>query len=365
MSLTALGSSLVLAASLALPVSAATAAGPSSGRLIATGTVANTRGGAAPGAVVRLYAWPSDQVLQHFRPGQVVPRTLLATTTASSAGSYSFRVSSAALRSAAASGGYANLEADSGMATWFFTRKASGAAPIIHVNLSGAAPARHCSGWVFQYQVKPAWGVVGQGYVWSRATGVNVDFTYSRGQSSTLGIGASPSGKAGSFKAAGSETQTKTGTEGMPGFKIGNVLWRTKWRMAKYEVTCARVLKSPASGVTRGRWHCKNGVCTKWQVRSDGWKSGSDELHPKKAPHTPSFDCTSFQGGPNSYFQTSSERAVTWSGGLSVPVLNFDAEAQTGYDTSAQLTFYFHKTRLMCGTDAAPPYAQQLVAERG
>lgn len=333
--------------------------------MVATGTVTSASGAAASGAVVRLYAWPSDQVLQHLRPGQVVPRTLLATTKASAAGTYSFRVSSAAMRSAAVSGDYANLEADSGMATWFFTRKASGAAPVIHLNLTGASPARHCSGWKFQYQVDPAWGVVGQAYVWPRATGVDVTYTYSRGQSTTLGIGASPTGKVGTFTASGSETQSKTGTEGMPGFKVGNVLWRTKWKVAKYRDTCARSVESAASGVTRGGWHCSDGVCTKWQVRANGWKSGSNELHPKAAPHTPSYDCARFQGGPNSYFQTTSEKAVTWSGGLSVPVVNFDAEAQTGYDNSAQLTFTFAKTRLLCGTDAAPPNAKQLVAERG
>jgi hypothetical protein len=85
----------------------------------------------------------------------------------------------------------------------------------------------------------------------------------------------------------------------------------------------------------------------KWQVRANGWKSGSNELHPKAAPHTPSYDSTRFQGGQNSYFQTTSEKAVIWSGGLSVPVVNFGAEAQTGYDNSAQLTFTFAKTRLV------------------
>lgn len=153
LSLAALGSSLVLAASLTLPASAATGTtGSSASPLIATGTATNASGGAASGAVVRLYAWPSDKVLQHLRPGQVVPRTLLASTRASSEGTYSFHASPAALRSAAVSGGYANLEADSGMASWFFTRKASAGAPVIHVNLTGAAPARHCSGWVFKYR---------------------------------------------------------------------------------------------------------------------------------------------------------------------------------------------------------------------
>jgi hypothetical protein len=180
----------------------------------------------------------------------------------------------------------------------------------------------------------------------------------------SLGIGVSPTGKAGTFSASGSETEIKTGTEGMPGFRRGNVLWQTKWRMAKFRDVCARIVESPARALTRGGWKCKNGVCTKWMVRSNGWKSGSKELHPNSAPHTPSYDCARFQGGPNSYFQTTTEKAVTWSGGLSVAVVNFNAEAQTGYDDSAQLTFYFAKTRLLCGTDGSPPSAQQLVAER-
>jgi hypothetical protein len=313
---------LSLSLSAVLPASAATDAPVP---VIATGTVTNASGGAASGAVVQLYAWPSDQVLQHLRKGQVVPRTLLATTKANSAGTYSFRVSPAALRAVAVTGGYANLEAE------------------------------------WEYQVNKSWGVVGQAYVWPKATGVSVTFTYSRGQDTTLGVGLSPTGKKGSFSASGSETQTKTGTEGMPGFKLGNELWETHWRMAKYKVLCGRGGKALHLS---GRWHCYDGICTSWQARSDGWAAGAKVLHPRTAPHTPSFDCTQVTGGPNSYFSTSSEKAVTWSGGLSVSELGFSAEAQTGYDSSAQLTFYFAKTRQLCGTDANPPNAKQLVAER-
>jgi hypothetical protein len=63
-------------------------------------------------------------------------------------------------------------------------------------------------------------------------------------------------------------------------------------------------------------------------------------------------------------FSTADEKAITWSGGLTVSAVGSHAEAQTGYDKSAQLSFSFGAHRELCGTNGVPPNAAQLVAEK-
>jgi hypothetical protein len=97
-------------------------------------------------------------------------------------------------------------------------------------------------------------------------------------------------------------------------------------------------------------------------VRSDGWATGVSERHPRTTPHTPSYDCTPWQHDTS--FSTDSEKAVTWSGGLSVSQFGFNGEAQTGYDTDATVTFSLGTKRLLCGTNGLPDFASQLVARK-
>jgi hypothetical protein len=59
---------------------------------VATGIITSPGGAAMPGVTVDLYTWPPDAVLSAMRPGQAVPRALLATATTSSAGSYALQV---------------------------------------------------------------------------------------------------------------------------------------------------------------------------------------------------------------------------------------------------------------------------------
>lgn len=74
-----------------------------------------------PGVTVDLYAWPSDAVLLALKPGHLVPTTLLATATTSSAGKYMLRVPAAKLKAAAVESGYANIEIFSAVGGfWFF-----------------------------------------------------------------------------------------------------------------------------------------------------------------------------------------------------------------------------------------------------
>jgi hypothetical protein len=331
-------------------VSTASAAVRGSALVIATGTVTNASGHAASGAVVRLYAWPSDRVLQHLRPGQTVPRKLVATTKVGSAGTYALRVPPAKLRSADVSSGYANLEADSGTASWSFTWKTAGDSPVVRVHPLHFSPAT-CSGWVYQRQIKRAWATVGQSYILHNATHVKQKFVYGKGQSSSLGLGISPSGKVGTFTAGGTESESTNTKQGFPTFGPSNVLYRTLFRMARYYVFCAR----------GGRIAPQRKI-TKWMVRSNGWFGGDAEQHPKHAPHTPSWACAPEQKGGD--WHTDREKAKAWSFGLNVAAVNFNGQAQTGYSSSAEIDFSFRANRRLCGTTSAPSSAKQLVVKR-
>lgn len=357
---TAILASVALATSLVIPGLRATAAEPA-GLLVATGTVTNASGHPSPLTTVRLYAWLTDITAQRLGPGQSVPRTLLATVTSSASGTYALRVPVGALASVADRSGYVNFEADSGTGAWFFTRKAADPGPADLVKITGAVPSV-CTGWKFQHPVKKAWGTVGQAYIVPSATHVHEKFYYGKGQSTTLGVGVSANAKFGSFSASGTESQSATSTEGFPGLTRGNILYQTLWKMALYKDACGVGGKITTAQPALKGWTCHIRVCWRYLVRSDGWASGDHELHPRTAPRTPSGNCSPYHAGGS--FTTSTEKAVSWSGGLSVTQFGFGAEAQTGYDTTAQISFTFGVHRWLCGTNGSPPQASQLVARK-
>lgn len=312
--------------------------------LVANGTVTDSSGHALPGVTVDLYAWPSDHVLQGLKHGQQVPRTLIATTTTSTSGGYSLSVSSGLLHSVAVSGGYANLEVDADDAAWFFTSKVSDPS-VASTHLTAANPDP-CTGWIYQRQLPNSWSIIGQAYILPNATKVQVSFAYTAGQSSTLGVGISGSDKVGSFTGDGTVSTSSTGVAGFPTLGPGNVLYRTLFRVGLYLDECS------------GGRHVAEGG-TRWLVRSNGWFGGENLLHPAKAPNA--TQCAPYLSG--GYFKTQNERAVTWSAGFTVTVVGFNAQAQTGYDSSAQLNYNFWQNGLACGTNAGPYQAAQVVAK--
>jgi hypothetical protein len=91
-----------------------------------------------PDITVDLYAWPSDKVLKGLKAEETVPRKLIATATSNSAGKFSLSVSKETLSASAVSSGNANLEADAGTASWFFTVNTKN--PVItSIHLTGLA----------------------------------------------------------------------------------------------------------------------------------------------------------------------------------------------------------------------------------
>jgi len=313
---------------------------------IATGNVTDSFGSALPGAEVDVYAWPDDTTLQNLAIGQAVPTTLLATTTADSNGNFTLSVPPSALLNAAVSGTWANLEADAGDGVWFFTIDTANPVPdnfTIQQQTGALRPT--CGPWVYNKQLTPEWGPVGQGYVGPNATGVTMGFTYSKGQSSTIGIGLSVNGgAAGTYSASGSNTESTNTTVIMPSYGAGNyVHWLTQWRIAKYHMDCP-------------------GGVVKYHVRSNGWKGSDATTFFADAPSA--LHCTTWLAGTT--FTTSNASAENWTGDVAVSIgeVSFDAHIHTGYDSSDQISFKFTKDRSLCGTNDNPSYARQIVAKQ-
>jgi hypothetical protein len=321
---------------------------------VASGTATAANGSAVRNAIIDLYAWPSGKVLQALKPGQKVPRTLVATAIANSAGKFSLSLAPGTLSANAVSSGFVNLEADSGSATWFFsTDAAKPAATAIRLTGAGTESPDYCTPWKEVKNLGPQPSIVGQAYIASNYKHVTDSFTYSRGQSSSLGVGISPTGKKGTFTASGSVSTSSTANQGFPTEGPGNTLFLTFFKAGVYHDVCGTTGKGTPDGAS-GEPH------QRYVVRSTEWASGVRIEHPRGAPRA--NQCV--PEVPGGSFQTTNERAVTWSAGFSVPTLGFNGQAQTGYDTSAQLSFAFGSTGELCGTNDYPPGATQVVAKK-
>lgn len=89
-------------------------------------------------------------------------------------------------------------------------------------------------------------------------------------------------------------------------------------------------------------------------------RAGESFEHPKTLPEATYCGLQP----PGSGISASDERAITWSTGFSIGVVNFGGQAQTGYDSSAQISIRFNASRELCGTNAPPAKAALLVVEK-
>jgi hypothetical protein len=356
-------------------------------------------GTATPGTAVDLYAWPSDAVLIAMKPGQLVPRKLLATATTNAAGRYKVMVPAAALEAAVVDSGYANLEIDSpGSGIWSFPYQA-GMLPaqtpaIAIINLGGKKKPWPCgymptnkqpyffSGWKLLAKKKPAWAVVGQGYVApsSNTRGDWVDFDYNLGsqksQASSLGIGISGYGISAGYSTTGAKMSTGKFTEGY--HKSGKNSWYlTKFNTAEYRGTCDGIPNTP---VPRKKQH---GACPRkdhedyvhmclWRVSSTTWFGGSHQQHPSYIPPTPARFCAPHDAGD--HFNNDYGSAVEWTNGFTIGAAigikgvnlksDFGSTAHTGYDSDALMYFHFGRQGQLCGTNGSEASAAILVARK-
>jgi len=393
----AVGVAVVL---IALPAGASASHGSvSSGVAVATGTVTGPTGAAEPDATVDVYAWPSDAVLQAMKPGETVPTTLLATTTTNAAGRYTLRIPAARLRSAALAStdsGNVNLEIESPSGIWFLsyqTRSLSGgqtATATVDMDSKtkwpcGTDPQGRLYGFSsfkLVKHLKPAWAVVGQGYITRQKStaGDWVNFDYTQGsshtQTSTLGIGISGYGIDAGYSGYGTNTSTASRSAGFPN-SSSNAWFRTEFSTALFRGSCYGL---PYQKVPRVKQH---GSCpTKyyvsyvhkciWMVESTGWFGGTNTQHPSQTPSTPEANCAPYEAG--SHYDGDFGKAAEWSTGFSIGAAvgikgvnlkaNFSSSTQTGYDTNAVMYYHFNKAGYLCGTNGGPATAAILV-QRG
>lgn len=381
-----------------------------SGAAVATGTITSVRGAAMPGAAVDLYAWPSDAVLAAMKPGQLVPRTLLTTTTTNSAGKYTLRVQVARLETAAVDSGYANLEIDSPAGGSWFLPYQTGSLPTkppapVTVNLKRNATV-NCGkdqfghpysffAWTLVHHEHPANAVVGQGYIApSRKTRRDwVNFQYNLGsghtQASSLGVGLSGYGLDAGYSSSGAKTSTATRTEGYHN-SHQNAWFRTEFKVNRYRGLCYEV--DANTKVPRVNQHPKNACPRKWLppgdpnvpgnyhyihkcywlVASAGWFGGSTQVHPRSVPATPAGNCAIHQAGD--HFNNDFGSAIEWSNGFTIGAAigikgvnlkaDFGSTAHTGYDINAVMYFKFNQRSRLCGTNGSEATAAILVVRR-
>ena len=184
-----------------------------------------------------------------------------------------------------------------------------------------------------------------------------MSFTYTAGQSSTLGLGISAKGYDVGYTDSGTEKEWTTDTQGFHKEVQRKVWFRTLFRVALYRQLCVE----DGGGRRHQRGQCpkkdKYGghvVYCLWKARSNGWAGGASTLFPRQAPHTPSFDCVPEPKGD--YFARDHGIAVTWSKGFEMTAagIGFDGQAQTGYDAHGHMDFMF-KTKGLSVRDHRPP----------
>jgi hypothetical protein len=159
-------------------------------------------------------------------------------------------------------------------------------------------------------------------------------FTYGNGQSSSLEVGWSASGKKGTFTFDYNKSQATTSAQGFPR-KHGRSFnhWQTFFSYEKLvnANTC------PAA--------------VSYNLMAYQWDAGDAIEHPKGPPATP--HCV--QQLPGSTFKQDTTAATRVKTAWTIPALGFTGSAQTGYDTNAEITFKFGRLSSMCGRYNTPP----------
>jgi hypothetical protein len=325
-----------------VPAQAAT-----SGQLVLQGQVAGPSGQPVSGAQVQLYAWPSQSFLDTHvtQPGQQVPMSLVGKAVSTGLGQYHVSISSpGTLQSSASPTGIVNfmavVDGASTGAGWFFfplrLSNASGQPVLTSVDGPANAPAdpvaanlqtRSTSApqsciqtTTFVKDLNHDWASIGSSY--QRYTGTYAGFTYDTGQTTTLGVGISSSPGHG-FTADGSFS----------------------WSAGHSLTMDFRDLYGPAADAyqttwTPGLWkHVVSGTgCySVWYTTSPHHWPGSVRDH---GVSIPAAGYCSDLAALRAIHMTSS-RSSTFTGNLgwSMPEIGFNANAQTGWDSSNTLSY--------------------------
>jgi len=344
--------SVAVSVAAALLVSSGTVhAATQSASIAVSGTVITSSGKAAAGTMVAIHAWPDQAVIQALKVGQAVPWVLVGTGKADASGRYSIALPVAKL-APEESYGVVNLEADTSSGGTFFpvavTRNAGDSylpSAKVVVNLTpghGAFPGCAGTGWTYIKDLGKHVGTVGESYV--LASHSTQGFTYKSGQSSSIGVGWSNSGKTRTFTISGTFSWSSSLTETWPTFGANRSVWyQTQFKFGEFSCYV------PAAAHTYYTDHV------------NGFAGGATIKTPTAIPVTPGKFCVHQIAGSTA--QSNNSSAVTWSKSLGIGAgLGLTATIETGFDTSAQITYHFSATRLFCGWKSGPGgIPQQLV----
>jgi hypothetical protein len=163
--------------------------------------------------------------------------------------------------------------------------------------------------------------------------GLNVSFTYGRGQSS-LGVGVSTSGDAGTFSADGTASVSTDASQGFnPQRGKSFNYFETYFEIGKYFVSnsCPQL--------------------DRYLTQPYQWNAGTKYVHPRTAPSA--RHCTPEHHGDT--FTKSTTAATIFSVGYTAPKVSFTGTAQTGYSRTASIEFEFSRTGHLCGVKNTPP----------
>ncbi len=211
---------------------------------------------------------------------------------------------------------------------------ARGTQPSVSRDAAASPDAEVCSTH-FDRSLGHPWATLAGTY--ATTYGGTQQFVYTQSATTAAGVGASPSGSAGSFSADGSEkVSTSVGGSFAPvDDSAGSHHWYTELTENEYYTRCYQTL----TGQTYTTYYTSN----------DGVYGGSrvTQVGTISAP-----DCAPYTAGYT--YKLYKTTASTFGAGITLPFINFNASARTGYTTTAEVKLQLNIARDICGENAGP-----------
>ncbi len=176
-------------------------------------------------------------------------------------------------------------------------------------------------------------GALGGWY--SNLDGVDSQFTYAQGASSSIGIAVSATGKYGSYHLDSKKSQDASKSQGFPLSKnSGGWIYRTYFEESKFHYFCA-------------------GRSAGYAIEPTGWDGGTQMTTGLTAPAGITSCVPELKG---STWTQDNSTAVTWTNGLSLSaIIGLDASIGTGYSKDTRIFVNFARAGgRLCGRGDKP-----------
>lgn len=333
------------------------------GPTIFDGQLVARSGAGVAGQKVVLYAWPTASALAKLADGEVVKKAAVGYAETAQDGRFALKISDASLlghyRDADGNINFGLVSASpSGLFTYNFVSAADSKSPSAFASVARGtsavvlAPAEDVSprydetrlpddvrpvdkacGTVRNGDIGNFWVTVGYGYV--TGSNASMNFSYTSGASSSLGVGMSISGAGGTFSASGTSSVSSSSTVSYPAtgsFKG----WQSQFFYGKFRTIC-----------TEGSLV----VADYYEAKPVSFSGGASVQTISGAPAA--TYCTSYVSG--SSFTKNTTTAYTGTAGVgSSGTLGVNLSATTGYSSQASLKFTFSSAGQLCGTNGYP-----------